>query len=277
MGLPETGKTTFLAALWHVLCAKDTASGLRLSRFHDDHHYLNKIRERWVNAEVQDRTVPSAEARVSMIVTGEMMQGEAEVCVPDLSGESYESVWSYRKISRGHAQAVGHAEGILLFVSPDRVEKETLISEAAQFVKDLEGDSGEEEDLSQLTGWDAQNAPTQVQLVDLLQCVLRLNDHRPLRLGVVVSAWDRVDGAIAPGAWIERELPLLWQFLRCNDDCLNVGFFGVSAQGGSLPRDADKLRELDRPTERIRIVCENGETNNDVTTPLRWLMTAAKQ
>ncbi len=132
MGLPATGKTTFLAALWHVLCSQESATDLRLERCHDDHGYLNAIRERWVNAEIQDRTVPSAETQVSMILVGEMIQGEVEVCIPDLSGESYESAWSYRKINRERADTLGHAEGILLFVHPDRVEKEVLMLTAVE-------------------------------------------------------------------------------------------------------------------------------------------------
>lgn len=277
IGLPETGKTTFLAALWHVLCSEDSGTDLRRERYHDDHGYLNAIRERWVNAEIQDRTVPSAESQVSMILSSKMIDGEVEVCIPDLSGESYESAWSYRKINRERAEAIGRAEGILLFVHPDQVEKEVLISETADIVEDLQEEGDAEEDAAELTEWDAQKSPTQIQLVDLVQCVFRLNENRPLRLGVVVSAWDRVDEKIVPAAWIKRELPLLWQFLCCNDDCLKVGFFGVSAQGGQLPRDADRLRELDRPTERIQIVCEDGGTSNDITTPLRWLMTAVER
>ena len=278
MGLPETGKTTFLAALWHVLCSEDAGAQLRLERYHDDHGYLNAIRERWVNAEIQDRTVPSAEAQVSMILAGKQIDGEVQFCIPDLSGESYESAWSYRKINRERGEAIGRAEGILLFVHPERVVNETLIcqEDIAGTIEDLEDDD-EDDDAPERAEWDAQKAPTQIQLVDLIQCVFRLNENRPLQIGVVVSAWDRVDEEIAPSDWTKRDLPLLWQFLCCNDESLTVGFFGVSAQGGQLPRDAEKLRKLDRPTERIEIVCEDGGTSSDITTPLRWLMTAVER
>lgn len=277
IGLPETGKTTFLAALWHVLCSDDVDAHLTLQRFHDDHEYLNAIRERWVNAEIQVRTVPSAEAQVSMILSGENLEDEIEVCIPDLSGESYESAWGDRKINRERSEALGRAEGILLFVNPDRVAKEVLISETATVVDELGDDDDTDEDGPELTEWDAHKAPTQIQLVDLLQCVLRLNENRPLRVGVIVSAWDRIDGEITPADWVKRELPLLWQFLCCNDDSLQAGYFGVSAQGGHLPDDADKLRKLDSPTERINLACEDGTTTNDITTPLRWLMMASEE
>ena len=147
IGLPETGKTTFLAALWHVLSSANSGTDLRLERYHDDHEYLNSIRERWVNAEIQDRTVPSAETQVSMILAGDSIEGELEVCIPDLSGESYESIWGYRKLNRERAEAISRAEGILLFVHPDQVEKEVLISETAGIVEELEEDGDVEDDL----------------------------------------------------------------------------------------------------------------------------------
>jgi hypothetical protein len=269
IGLPETGKTTFLAALWHVLCSEDIDTALTLSRYHDDHGYLNRIRERWVNAEVQDRTIPSSESKVSMLLTWKDSESELEVCIPDLSGESYESAWSYRKINAERADVIARAEGILLFISPDRVESEVLISATTSIIEGLDDNEDADEVATEVIEWDAHKAPTQIQLVDLLQSVLRLNDTRPLSIGVVVSAWDRVE--------ISRELPLLHQFLLSNDDTLRVAFFGISAQGGSLPHDADRLREVDQPTERIQVLCDDGQTNSDITTPLRWLMTAVNQ
>lgn len=274
IGLPETGKTTFLAALWHVLCANETETELHLVRYHGDHEYLNAVRERWANAEMQVRTSPNAEAEVSMILAGKTMAKEVEVCIPDLSGESYESAWSYRTLNRERAETIGNAEGVLLFVHPDRIKKEVLISEIADIVNDLDEGCEEEDenDASGTVGWDAQEAPTQIQLVDLIQCVLRLNESRPLRLGVVVSAWDRIGQEVLPADWIKCELPLLWQYLRCNDSSLVVRFFGVSAQGGRIPDDVDNLRELDRPTDRIQVIDGTGDISSDITTPLRWLM-----
>ena len=36
MGLPQAGKTTFLAAMWHVLCGDDVNGALKLVRFTGD-------------------------------------------------------------------------------------------------------------------------------------------------------------------------------------------------------------------------------------------------
>jgi stage III sporulation protein SpoIIIAA len=49
IGLPETGKTTFLAALWHVVTSEEVNESLRLERLHGDSKYLNEISAKWAS------------------------------------------------------------------------------------------------------------------------------------------------------------------------------------------------------------------------------------
>lgn len=58
IGLPSSGKTTFLAALWHVVTAQAEApTRLRFHTLRDgDATHLNQIAARWRDAVVQDRT-----------------------------------------------------------------------------------------------------------------------------------------------------------------------------------------------------------------------------
>src|SRR5258708_2938371 len=46
-GLPETGKTTFLAALWHVAKSHEVSGSMRLERREGDQEYLNNIANAW--------------------------------------------------------------------------------------------------------------------------------------------------------------------------------------------------------------------------------------
>ena len=47
IGLPASGKTTFLAALWHVIEADETECRLKLNRYEGDLKYLNAIAQAW--------------------------------------------------------------------------------------------------------------------------------------------------------------------------------------------------------------------------------------
>ena len=47
VGLPGTGKTTFLAALWHVAKSHEVPGSMRLERREGDQEYLNWIADEW--------------------------------------------------------------------------------------------------------------------------------------------------------------------------------------------------------------------------------------
>ena len=57
-GLPGSGKTTFLAALWHLVQSKEANTVLTLeSLVYGQYEYVNAIRERWLKGRQQTRTV----------------------------------------------------------------------------------------------------------------------------------------------------------------------------------------------------------------------------
>ena len=62
--------------------------------------------------------------------------------------------------------------------------------------------------------WDIEKAPTQVQLVELLQFLMRRPHFKPpFRLAIAISAWDLVaPSKVPPEDWIANQLPLLRQF-----------------------------------------------------------------
>jgi hypothetical protein len=122
--------------------------------------------------------------------------------------------------------------------------------------------------------WSPSQSPTQVILADLVQTLLTLTaERRGYRLAVVVSAWDLVAHAHAsPADWLEREVPLLHQLLESlRADGLQLACYGVSAQGGDLKHDAQKLQDVINPTERVVVVGPSGRSS-DITEPVHWLM-----
>lgn len=294
IGLPEAGKTTYLAALWHVLCSKEVDGSLILARLEGNQSYLNEIRETWARASTISRTIPGKEPDLNFILANESGD-ELEIHVPDLSGEAFEADWVERSMGKERATILSDVSGAMLFINPKNVRSEVLISAVAGDASELEdelddeGNTGEQqiEDADQngdvMYGadvpneWRAEQAPTQIQLVDLLQILLHLNKRRPISLVVVVSAWDEIKQTIKPENWVKRELPLLWQFLKSNSNDLNSTFWGISAQGGDLEKESNKLKEIDIPSERISVVPTENGVSHDITRPLRWLMTQANQ
>jgi len=274
IGLPATGKTTFLAALWHVVDSEEIPGSLRLKTLDGDCTYPNKIRNDWLSCRPFGRTTITPEQFVSMQLTEPATGRTAEVFFPDMSGESFHLQWKDRSWTKVYDTLVRNAMGVLLFVHPKQVVEPMRIDFADPLAEEL-GAVKNSDSAAQDEGvtWDAALTPTQVQLVELLQfLLLRVAERTPFRVAMVVSAWDLVcQEGRSPEEWLARRLPLLDQYLKGNPELFTTRVYGVSAQGGDLQQDIDLLREKHRHSERITIVGQDC-LQHDLTAPVRWLM-----
>lgn len=273
VGLPQSGKTTYLAALWHVLEDQSSATMLRRRQNSVDRTYLNQIAQAWRACTPVPRTaLQSDDTTVALNLEGDGF-GEFTLTVPDLGGEAFEQHIDHRKMSAAHAALFRDANGVLLFVHPD-VKKGTQISEQDQITASIGGataaPSGSGGHVGVPVSWKVEMLPTQAKLVELLQFILELVDQR-LRVAVVVSAWDLVeDLGQTPREYVAGRMPLLRQFVDANDDVFDHAVFGISAQGGAIPDDNSKLLGLDS-LSRIKVRHED-ENDHDITKPLAWLL-----
>lgn len=286
LGLPATGKTTFLAALWHVVNSVEVEGALELERLHGNQKHLNEIRNLWSDVRALERTKVGSEKFISMLLKDSNRNSVTEVIFPDLSGESFISQWVHRKMKKDHAELVREAVGGLLLIHPDTVTEEALIPETEHIIEgmrtEMQGerptavvtnqisDAGTNQMLAEVD-WNPEKAPTQILLVDLLQFIAALNTRRPIKLAVVVSAWDRITITISPSKWIENRLPLLSQYLTAHHEIFFTEFYGISAQGGNLD-DADELRKNIRPSDRIHVIKNDLSESHDITIPIQWII-----
>jgi hypothetical protein len=66
IGLPSTGKTSFLAALWYAIQQSRSPTGLILKKLEGDSTYLNTIRAAWLAFKPVGRNPTDTETYVSM-------------------------------------------------------------------------------------------------------------------------------------------------------------------------------------------------------------------
>lgn len=273
IGLPGSGKTTFLAALWHVLNDRSSATSLRLARLSGDRTYLNQITKEWRECSQVPRTNLQTEQIVVLHLDGDGF-GAFDLSIPDLAGEAFKQQLTDRRMSRHHDAFVQEATGVMLFLHPD-VQKGAQLTAACRLEAALGGTLEGGSLISSpgaTTAWSPEVVPTQVKLVELLQFLLE-RAQRKLRVAVVVSAWDLVDELGAPHEFVSRELPLIHQFLDANDDLVEHSVFGVSAQGGDITVESEKrtLLGLDDALKRIK-VRQGQDTGQDITKPIAWLL-----
>ena len=277
IGLPASGKSTYLAALWHLVTDGDVETTLRFGDLlAGGSGHLNTIATRWRRAMVQERTAVAGNRLVSMNLLDTTNQ-TVRVTFPDVPGEAYRRMWEDRDCESDIADILRTGE-VLLFIHADaiRIPIWTVEEIALSRAVGLEGPDG------QAKLWNPRLAPTQVQLVDLLQ-LLRMPplDIGPRRLAVMLSAWDKArDEGLTPEGYLEDKVPLLNQYLRRGADGWDYRIYGLSAQGGDYDKGeadgersskAEELRNLDQPSTRIQLVGPLPETH-DLTKPLAWLM-----
>lgn len=276
LGLPGSGKTTFLAALWHLLTAGEVDTKLSLVTLKaGESAHLNEIASQWRKAKVQERTLHAGDRTVIISLRAEGIS-EFQMSFPDLAGESFQQMWEDRTCSPEVAASL-RSSGVLLFIHADKINAPGWIVDDAE-VADAAG-------LQMTRGnpiaWRASLAPTQVKLVDLLQSLQSPPlDVGARRVAIVLSAWDRATGAgMTPDEYLTNHLPLVRQYLTHGlpEDWL-VKAFGVSAQGGAYDEagkptkpEAQRIRAMDVPSERISVVSTEGRSN-DLTEPLQWLL-----
>jgi hypothetical protein len=242
-----------------------------------DRAHLNAIAARWREAKEQDRTAVSGNRLVSMNLKDSAGVG-ITVTFPDTAGEVYGRMWEDRECDVDIAETLKVA-GVMLFVHANTIQAPMWVVDDAALSRRM----GIAIPEGQEVPWHPRLAPTQVQLVELLQQLSSTPlDIGPRRLAIMLSAWDKAAGEqLTPVAFLNAKLPLLAQYLCGNADRWDKRVYGLSAQGGdydatqagAVPKaEAAELRKLDQASSRIRLLGDGPETN-DLTEPLAWLIT----
>jgi hypothetical protein len=279
-GFPESGKTTYLAALWHLLTARAGQTSLRFESLRNgDSSHLNELAARWRDGMTQIRTETKSNQLVSMNLL-DASGSPLRLTVPDLSGESYRVMFEDRDCSPAVAEILTRGEGMLFCVHADRIRPPHLVVNMVSQSNAL----GSPIPAGQEVAWYPSLSPTQVQIVELLQ-ILRLP---PLavpfqRVAIALSAWDKVaEENRSPQEFLAERLPLLDQYLHSSADGWVWRVYGISAQGADYEKEnvtlspsqlakLQELRALDEPSMRIRVVSESSESR-DLTEPISWLL-----
>ena len=285
MGLPETGKSTFIGALWHSLMSSTKKSNANFSiEFQpNDREYLNRLEESWLSYDLVDRTKTTDNHDMNLTLINNSTSANYSIRFPDLSGELYQTQFESRKFTRQFHDLIEDVDSLVLFLNPSTIIKPRLISDVRPILNTHDQENDEKDSdggnvSSELPDWSHKSCPTQVVLVDLLQAISQ-TAMKLDKISVVVSAWDTVikvesqlakEEIVNPTKWLEKHLPLLAQYLSTNyADRYKI--FGVSAQGGDYSIDKKDLLSIQNPTERI--IVSNGLVNShNIMLPLEWLL-----
>lgn len=286
MGLPASGKTTFLAALWHLIESQETDCRLTMDGYRGDLVYLRLISTAWRTFKEVPRTSQVGNTDVVIYLKDRESGARGTALFPDLAGETFELQVEERKCRPEFIEQAIADDGVLFFVNANLKEDGLTINELNARIPEAEQDAdhadGAQHEAAQpiqTPEWQPKYAPAQVKIVQLLSDFLRAPfTSRRRRLALMISAWDLArDQHLTPDAWLAVNMPLVDQFLRSNPELFEHRVYGLSAQGVKLDDD-DAVEEIAdiTPSKRIQIVGKDIDANeHDLTRPLVWLMSAA--
>jgi hypothetical protein len=269
LGLPRTGKSTFLGAFWALAQSPVDESVAELD-FAGDRSYVQRLADHVARGEEIPRTdVDTSEQ--THIRLGFDGGGAADLLIPDTSGESL------RLLVEGHIwhprllEVCEGASAVLLFVHPDRVRVPEPVAAPAGAGPGAMAWGDEPTDPVESAVELRDEMCTAAELIDVFENVAELCRERwPIRLGIVVSAWDEAVGAstATPQEWMQARLPGFLSTVEANPEVAACEVFGVSAQGGSLA-DRDGLIARGEVADRVFARDRDGRPIS-LAEPVRW-------
>ncbi|MCG7873094.1 MAG: hypothetical protein JAZ11_13425 [Candidatus Thiodiazotropha lotti] len=278
-GLPETGKTTFLGALYHVL-ESSMEHAIRLRIMPRTREHLEGVRGRWLQVEREGRTSSVSpvmnELNVQLTQSGESL----DLRWPDLSGEYFDDMVRKRTLNGEVANILHEANAIMLFIHPDTVTQEPRIHEVEQLTTIIDSSNSDQNENSVTPStaldWDPMMIPGEVLVVELFQLLLSSRTQQSIdRISIVISAWDIISstGLESPMSYLDSHLPLLSQFVKALSNRYEIRLFGVSAHGGDPDEDKERLLAKVNSEQRIHVVNGDGEIADEgILAPIRWLI-----
>ncbi|NDV88598.1 hypothetical protein GTW51_18000 [Aurantimonas aggregata] len=317
MGFQSSGKTTFAAALWHLVDSREVPTALTKGSHNGDYRYLEEIASAWEEGWQVIHTPFGTWQPITINLRSDGLDDEVGLSFIDMSGETFEQIFVRREFDTQIEEMIRGCEGLMLFVTtlravddvsivdigiamPDEMPKEMpdLAEEGhkgdgagahlANVEPDADGNahdtassqvSSSPTDLLEPVEFKPEHTPRQVQITDLLDS---FSEHdiglSPARVAVIVSAWDKAPEGITPQRWLAERMPLLDQYLKSHAHRFDTRIYGVSAQGGHLPKKeepgqpSDRVALLAEPvaSRRIRVV-GHGAGPHDLTHPIAWL------
>ena len=263
IGMPQTGKSTFLGALW-ALVQSPLEQTVSEAAFSGDRSYIQRLAEQVARGEEIDRTGVDTNEAMAVELAFESL-GSADVLIPDTSGESLRVLVEQRLWHPRLRAACEEATAIALFVHPARLR----VPQPLSLLDGFERESATP-DAQEPVSFDVhEHAATAAELIDVFENVTELcRESWPIRLAVIISAWDRVDGDPTPQEWLATRLPAVLATIESNPDIAALEVFGVSAQGGPLEA-REELLTRGEICDRVYARDRAGQPVSLVA-PVRW-------
>ena len=252
VGQPGTSKTTYLSQL--ILQVEGKKKTVKFRNKPDDISILKDAITRLRNGEEVQAT-PSDNneiIKLPLLIDG----NEIDLICPDYAGEQISQLLENREIGTKWIDLIAKSNAWIIFIRPTQLSVSYDIS-----TKSIQ----EAETLKQPNNTEFQ-VSDQSNLIELLQ-ILRYYKKLTIqqktktpKLLVTFTCWDELDKKVSPLEYVQKQLPLFYEYITNNWEKDSFSFAGLSAQGGKMA-DVREQYEICGPEESAYIVEQDGGDN----------------
>lgn len=252
VGQPGTSKTTYLSQL--ILQVEGKKKAIKFRNKPDDISILKDAITRLRNGEEVQAT-PSDNNEIIKLPLS-IGDNEIDLICPDYAGEQISHLLESREIDAKWIDLIADSNGWIIFIRPTQLSVSYDIS--TKSIKEAEA-------LKQPSNIKFQ-VSDQSNLIELLQILrhykkltVQQKSENP-KLLVVFTCWDELDKKASPLEYVQKQLPLFYEYIVNNWCEGSFSFAGLSAQGGRM-EDVKENYEIFGPEESAYIVEQNGGDN----------------
>ena len=267
VGLPGSGKSTFLGALWYNLCNNEGKMLMKKGDFPSQITLLQKLENLWQRVEKIERnsTEQNIVDDVEIILKQNDTQEEITLNVPDFCGEKF-----YNIVEQGNTDEIEEwckeSDSLLYMVSDVR---------SNMFIDDDKMDNQSEGDEDVLPLDAKQMSPAAINMM-ILKFLLAHKKFK--RVVLAITRWDKVinDGIEPknmenPEIWLKNNSPAFYNFVK--HFFPDVYIIGLSAQGCDYEKEGfDKEAVLIKTEDGNRAYVCDDDIHYDLSLPLNFLL-----
>lgn len=252
LGQPSTSKTTYLSQL--VMQVDSKKKAIKFRNKPDDISILKDAISRLRNGEEVQATPSDNNTIIKLPLTIDYK--EIDLICPDYGGEQISHLLNVREIDSKWIDLITQSNGWILFVRPSQLTVSYDIS-----TKNIEeAEKSESATESEFRVSDQSNL---IELLQIFRNYKKLTTQQRTiepKLLVAFTCWDELDEKASPVEYIQKQLPLFYEFIVNNWSDNSFSFVGLSAQGGKIA-DVKEDYEISGPEECAYIVEQNGSDN----------------
>ena len=231
-GLPGSGKSTYIGALWYCLMHPDNIEGIKLvadkMNLADDLTVLNRLSDAYKNMQLIDRNYSDQNETVQINLKVADSDTRLQVEVPDFLGENFRDLVELKESE---------------LVSKWLNDTDTLVYFMNEVTPpEFEDDHGPEDDESPMPAKDV--PPFSIKTISavamnimVLKCLLSKKTFK--KVVIVLSWWDKnTENGVVPNnpqKYLKEYSPALFNFIQYHIP--NFEIIGLSAQGQEYPKE----------------------------------------